>query len=206
MSDTRNAWYIRRGRLSPTLWDVESRTGPEHEDGALVDAGGPGVDAAPLLWSVDSSGRGLLRVTLEPGVAPSAPDCWFVLVAEPRATPAAVNLVAYADDRFPAGTVVSNFTFASAGVPNDEQVAAVRWYPGTGVVHQIYVASAWRRHQLGTALLYTASAVHQAHGWTRHLRSDGRRTDIGQRFTAGLRHPGRIAPHTEVMPPMDPTT
>jgi GNAT superfamily N-acetyltransferase len=205
MPDTRNAWYLRRGRLTPTLWAVESRAGQEHDDGALVDPGTPGVDGAPLLWRVEESDRGILRVALEPWVAPSAPACWFVLVPEPRASPPAVNLVAYADDRFPAGTVISNATFASARVPNDEQVAAVRWYPGTGLVHQIYVAPASRRNQVGTALLYTASAVHQAHGWQGHLHSDGRRTDIGQRFTAGLRHPGRIAPHTEVMPSMDPT-
>jgi GNAT superfamily N-acetyltransferase len=99
--------------------------------------------------------------------------------------------------------VISNMTFASVGAAADPQAGAVRWYPSSGVVHQVYVSEEWRRHRLGTALLYTADAFHHANGWPGALRSDGRRTDIGERFVAGLRHPHRIRPRDTVMPPMD---
>jgi hypothetical protein len=72
-------------------------------------------------------------------------------------------------------------------------------------VHQVYVGEAWRRRQVGTLLIYAASAFHQANGWPDRLHSDGRRTDLGQQFVAGLRHPDRIQPLSDRMPPMDPS-
>jgi hypothetical protein len=56
---------------------------------------------------------------------------------------------------------------------------------------------------LGTVLIYAAEALHQAQGWPGHLHGDGRRTDLGSRFAAGVRHPQRVAPLTDLMPDMD---
>lgn len=63
----------------------------------------------------------------------------------------------------------------------------------------------WRRRHVATALIYAASGYHQLHGWPGRLRSDGRRTTMGDGLVAGLRHPGRIAPLATRMPPMDLT-
>jgi hypothetical protein len=54
------------------------------------------------------------------------------------------------------------------------------------------------------ALLYTASAFHQAQGWPGKLHGDGRRTALGQALLGGIRHAHRASPLTETMPPMDP--
>jgi GNAT superfamily N-acetyltransferase len=115
-----------------------------------------------------------------------------------------VNLVAFASDARPAGTVVNNYQFATMGVRSEEQAASVRWYPRDGLVHQIYVAPQWRRLLVGTKLLYAAGALHQSLGWTGKLHSDGRRTPAGDALTANLPHPIRIAALTETMPSMDP--
>ena len=56
---------------------------------------------------------------------------------------------------------------------------------------------------LGTVMIYSASAFHQAHGWAGVLHGDGRRTYVGDKFVAGLRHPQRYAPLVETQPPMD---
>lgn len=201
MTET-NAWYVRQGRLSPDLLEVSCFRSDRHDDGVVVPDAGD-TAGLPLLWRTSSSDVGLLTVSLAPDAAPGSPDLWFVWVDEPKASTPATNLVAFATDRFAPGTVVSNHTFASLGVPNEQQAAAVRWYPASGVVHQIYVAERWRRLHVGTALIYTASALHQAKAWPGRLHSDGRRTDIGERFTAGLRHPRRIAARDADMPPMD---
>jgi GNAT superfamily N-acetyltransferase len=145
-----------------------------------------------------------MRVEVADIVAPEAPPLWFVLVDEPRVTPPATNLVAFASAERPAGTVVNQYQFASMGVQSDEQSAAVRWYPRDGLVHQIYVAPQWRRHQVGTLVLYSAGAVHQSMGWNGRLHSDGRRTPAGDALTSNILHPVRIAPLSETMPDMDP--
>jgi hypothetical protein len=201
-------WYRRGESFGAGLSQVTSHLNDLHADGEVVDA-----EAEPAtnnqIWRAEPSPAGLLQVSITPSATPGAPPVWFVFVPEPQATPSAVNLVAYSTDALrpesamPAGTVVSTNRFPTLGVPNDTQVAAIRWYPANGLIHQVYVNPSARRQSLGTVMIYTASAVHQAHGWTGSLHGDGRRTEIGEQFVAGLRHPQRIAPLSEVQPPMD---
>ena len=196
------AWYRRLGRLDSGLWIVEAIEGDRHPDGTVApdDKTADSAVDGPVLWRTEPSEFGLLRIVFN--AVPGLPPLWFTFVDEPKAGPAAANLVAFATPTFPAGTVVSGYAFASAGVPNDEQGGAVRWYRD-GRIHQIFVSPDHRRQNVGTALLYAASAWHQANGWSGKLHADGRRTELGQRFAAGVRHPSRLQPLNETMPPMD---
>lgn len=163
------------------------------------------------MWRVSSSASGLIHIAIDPAFIPEAPDVWFVYVPEPQASPAAANLVAYSVDALradlgvPAGTVVGANRFPLLGVPNDAQLAAIRWYPRDGLIHQVFVRPDHRRRSLGTVMIYAASAFHQAHAWPGRLHGDGRRTELGDKFVAGLRHPQRYAPLTDLQPPMDPS-
>jgi len=198
------AWYRRLGRLDSGLWLAEAIESDQHPDGTVVPEEATTESAAngPVLWRTEPSESGLLSLRLLPEADGELPPLWFTFVDEPKAAPAAANLVAFATPAFPAGTVISGYSFASSGVRNDEQAGAVRWYRD-GRIHQIFVAPEHRRQNVGTALLYAASAWHQANGWPGKLHADGRRTELGQRFAAGVRHPSRSQPLTETMPPMD---
>ena len=196
-----SAWYRRGARDDSGLWAVTAYESDDHADGEVVDDDpDPGI---PWLWRTHVPERGILAVELAPGLQEQAPPLWYVNVDEPTATPPATNLVAFATEHYAPGTIVSRYAFAGAGVHNDLQAGAVRWYRD-GIVHQIFVAPAWRRRFVASTLLYAASAFHQSNGWPGHLRSDGRRTDLGDRFAAGSRHPQRFAPLEKTMPPMDP--
>jgi GNAT superfamily N-acetyltransferase len=199
-SPPKNIVYTRSKRMSSGAIATTARMTEEAADGAFIEAPDPGW---PTLWETFETDRGVLRIEVADIVAPEAPALWFVLIDEPRATPPATNLVAFASDARPAGTVVNNYQFATMGVHSDEQAAAVRWYPHDGLVHQVYVAPPWRRHQVGTLVLYSAGAVHQSMGWAGRLHSDGRRTTAGDALTANILHPVRIAPLSETMPDMD---
>jgi GNAT superfamily N-acetyltransferase len=190
-------WYVRRATLPSGLHLVSAHRGDEFPDGSTMH------DGHPALWSTEPSENGLLRVIVAQASVPDAPSTWFVNVDEPRAMPPAANLVAYATDDFPAGTVVNKFQFGSLGLPSEEQAGAVRWFRD-GLVHQVFVAPKWRRKQLGTLLIYAASAFHQANGWQGKLHGDGRYTDLGNRFLENVPHAARIPQLTEPMPPMDP--
>jgi GNAT superfamily N-acetyltransferase len=115
-----------------------------------------------------------------------------------------VTIVAFCTGQLPDGTIIDNATYARLPVANSDQSAAIRWWADTAVVDEIYVQPAFRRTHLGTKLIYTASGFHQRHRWPDRLHSDGRRTSLGQRFVAGLRHPDRIASWTDVAADMDP--
>jgi len=193
--------YARLHKVSPGVWEITARV-TELADGAIADADD---EAAPLAFSTHASDRGILRIALADWATPLAPPLWFVLVDEKRSTPRAVNLVAFAGDNFAPGTVITHYQFATLGIRNETQAGAVRWYPDGGLVHQIFVAPQWRRHQVATHLLYAAEALHQSHAWPGKLNGDGRRTDLGEQLISGLAsYPSRFLPLAETMPPMDP--
>lgn len=194
-------WYQRHGCEPSGLWQVTAWLGDAHPDGTVVD-GGTTPAGHTLGWSTRHSDVGLLQVDVSAQLAPGAPPLWFVNIDEPGARPAATNLVAFGTDDRPAGTVVDRYAFATMGVRNDQQAGAVRWYRN-GLVHQVFVAPAWRRRLVGTAILVTADAWHQANGWPGHLHGDGRRTALGEQFLATLRHPQRFVALDQTMPPMD---
>jgi ribosomal protein S18 acetylase RimI-like enzyme len=202
-----STWYVRERRDDSELLAVRAYTSDAHPDGSVIDASSADVgDIAASLKAFEIGAgpeRSIARLTLEPWIAPGAPEVWFCCVDEPRAPRSAANLVAFANDRLPAGTIVSSMQFPTLGVSSAEQAGAIRWYHDGATIHQIYVAENYRRMHLGTVLIYGAEALHQANGWPGFLRGDGRRTDLGSRFAAGLRHPQRVAPLTEIMPGMD---
>lgn len=203
--DPANAWHVHLRRLDSGIHEATAYLGPEHDDGELAEADPAELDGRPFLWRTVEADRALIRIEVAESALRGAAPLWFVHVDEPKASPAATNLVAFPTDHLPAGTVVDRYRFATMGVHNDQQAGAVRWYPGTGAVHQIFVAEPWRRKGTATRLLYTASAFHHANGWPGRLHGDGRRTELGERLVASLHHPHRVAPLTEQMPPMDPS-
>jgi len=211
---TGTLWYRKGQPIGEGVFEVSSHFNALHPDGTVVEAANePSV--ANEVWRASSSQMGLLSISIDAKAIPEAPPVWFVFVPEPAAKPAAVNLVAYVAHGHPgapvtksatpaAGIIISANRFPVLGVPNDSQVAAIRWYPHDGLIHQVFVRQDARRMSLGTVMIYAASAFHQANSWPGRLHGDGRRTDLGDKFVAGLRHPQRYAPLTEVQPPMDP--
>jgi GNAT superfamily N-acetyltransferase len=135
-----------------------------------------------------------------------APLLWYVEVPEPAARPAATTLVAFSDVRLPEGTVVDAERARRAGVDGSRQVAALRWWPGTGLVHQVYVAAEHRRRGVGNKLVRAAFGIQAARGLP-PLHGDGRRTELGEAWRNVL-PPAvamRMAPLSELMPPMTPS-
>ncbi|SDP69591.1 Acetyltransferase (GNAT) family protein [Klenkia soli] len=164
-------------------------------------------DRRPPGWTLsvlhDEDGGRVHRVLVN---QPEAPLLWFVEVAEPAADPPASTLLAFSDDRFEHGTVLTELAAREAGVLGEQQVAAVRWWTGTGLVHQLYVAPAHRRRGVGTALVTAAFGVQAAYGRDAMLHGDGRRTADGEAWRAGLtpRQQHWFAPWTQELPPMTP--
>jgi GNAT superfamily N-acetyltransferase len=144
-------------------------------------------------------------VALEVGArgAPKAPDLWFAEVAETTGRPPAVSLMAFGGHGVPAGRLVDPPGLADLPVVSSDQLGAVRWYPATGEVDQIYVQPQQRRRSLGGALIGAAAALSYARDWPR-LWSDGQRTALGEQFRNGSPWRARTADLTHLAPPMTP--
>lgn len=188
------------GVLPSGLRRVTLRLDDSYPDGAVVP---DPPDDAPVLLRTKSSMRGMMQIEFGDFVTPQAPPTWFVHVDEPDSSPRATNLVAFAGNRLPAGTVIDNDEFATMGIRSQGQVGAIRWYPRGGLVHQVFVDPPWRRRQVAMHIIYAAEALHRARRWPGWIHGDGRRTELGQQLMKGIRHPQRIAPLSQQMPSMD---
>jgi GNAT superfamily N-acetyltransferase len=136
-------------------------------------------------------------------VAPGAPPLWFVELRQPAAQPPTVELLAFTGHGQPAGTLLDEAAASNLAITNDDQLAAVRWWPATGEVDQFYVQPDWRRRGIGTAILAAGGVLSAARDWPRFW-GDGQRTALGEKFRDGGRWPHRMADLTNLAPPMTP--
>jgi Acetyltransferase (GNAT) family. len=133
----------------------------------------------------------------------TVPPLWFGELRESAAQPPAVNLITFTGHGVLPGALHDDAALRDLPVASGDQLGAVRWYPATGELDQIYVQPDRRRRGLATALIAAAATLSYARDWPR-LWSDGQRTELGER----LRNSGpwwhRAADLTHVAPPMTP--
>jgi GNAT superfamily N-acetyltransferase len=131
-----------------------------------------------VIAQVDPGGR-ITNVAVAAELAGTAPALWYVEAPETAANPPAMVLVAYATEDLPDGAVVDNPTFTAMPVRSADQVAAIRWWPANGQIHQIYVDPAHRRRGIGRKLFAVAGGYVAARGWSR-IWVSGERTELGE--------------------------
>ena len=195
--------HIREGALPGNRWSVRCVLTDAHPDGCLLDDPVDTGDAF-VLWrvGVDDQGRGVIRMNR--AALGGSPPLWYVMLPEPEARRPAISLVGFATDHLPTGTIITDPMFFTIPIENDEQVGAIHWWYEDGVVDEVYVDPKWRRRGIATDLIYAVGAWQALHGHPVNIRSDGRRTELGQHFEAGSQFPDRFEPITEISPPMDP--
>lgn len=137
-------------------------------------------------------------------VAPRAPDLWFAEVPDGESTPRALVLVAFTGLGVEPGTVLDVAAQRQVeGLASSDQLGAIRWYPDTGEIDQVYVAPDWRRRSIAAALMGACAtynlAVGQPMGW-----ADGQRTALGEKWRNGFAWGHRAADLTNLAPPMTP--
>lgn len=176
-------WWGRRPAASPPgAHEVLVVPGDEHADGTLVDLEGEPPRPPIITAQIDSGGR-VTSIVVSSAFAGSAPPLWYVEVPETAAKPPAMVLVAYATGDLADGTVVDNATFTTMPIRSDAQVAAIRWWPSNGQIHQLYVGPDHRRKGIGRKLGAAAGGYVAARGWPRMWVS-GERTDLGEAMLA----------------------
>lgn len=198
----RQYWYGRTGTGSTV--GLTAFTTPEFPDGTVVDTStlpAGTLDDAEELWRAQHDPALGRLVWVDPM---SGPPMWYVWLPQAGTDPPLLALVAFATGDLPAGTVVDDDTFAGLGRDNDEQVGAIRWWPDTGQIFELYVQPAMRRKGVSKALLYAASAQQIALGNGKRVWAGGERTDLGEALATALQLGHRIAPRTSVVAPMTP--
>ncbi|MEH3033998.1 MAG: GNAT family N-acetyltransferase [Aeromicrobium erythreum] len=203
-----HVWRCRALRADGSTAWFASVVGDTHPDGTVLELPEPEAAARlageQVLASVELDGAGLaVRLDLLPALLERTGPLWFVHVPEPDADPAATNLVAFTGGKVPAGSVLQGSIPADAGARSADQLGAIRWWPGTGEVDQVYVAPARRRSGLSTALMAAAGTLATA-GGSVPLWGDGQRTALGERMKQASPWSHRFAELEHLAPPMTP--
>jgi len=144
-----------------------------------------------------------IGVEIAPSLAPDAPPLWFAEIRESTGRPPAANLVAFTGHGIAQGRLLDEAALREVDVSSDDQVAAVRWYPATGEVDQVYVQPQWRRRGIAQVLLHAAATIAVARGWKRFW-GDGQRTAMGEQMRNASYWRHRGADLTVLAPPMTP--
>lgn len=186
------------------LFRVESTRYPDEARLAMTagQARAEGGADITCVASYDDHGR-VVTVEASATLFPMAPPLWFAEFRESNAQPPAVSIVAFSGHGQPTGRVFDQTDLDNLPIANSDQVGALRWYPATGEIDQIYVAPLLRRRQIGSALLISAATLSVARDWPR-LWSDGQRTVLGEQFRNARAWRNRAADLTHVAPPMTP--
>jgi GNAT superfamily N-acetyltransferase len=159
-------------------------------------------DDAACVASFDPGGE-VAGLRLGPRSAPPGLAVWFAEYRETNSAPPAVSLMAFTGHGLAGGSLIGRPELAELPIGKSDQLGAVRWYPATGEVDQIYVHPDFRRRRLGSGLVAAAAALSYARGWPR-LWSDGQRTELGERFRNASPWRQRTAQLTHVVRPMTP--
>ena len=171
--------------------------------GTVVDLPGerrpPGWQVAVVSGSDDGA-----AVAVEVAL-PGSPLLWYVELPEPEGALPATTLVAFSDARYADGRLLSPDEAGAAGITADAQVGALRWWPGSGLVHQVYVGPGHRRRGVAHKLARAAFGLQAARGLPA-LHGDGRRTDLGERWRQAMPEAVavRMAGWSQRLPAMDP--
>lgn len=187
------SWYaVVDGGLHPDGERVEL---PDDEATRIV-----GERAVCTAHFTDGSVDALLHVG---GVSPDAPPLWFADLPEAGGTPPGANLVAFSGHGIEPGRLLDRAELRSVGISSADQLAALRWYPQTGEIDQVYVQPARRREGIASVLLVAGGTLNRARGLPRFW-SDGQRTALGDRLRNTPRFERFGADLTHLAPPMTP--
>ena len=178
----------------------------QYADGARVQLAGSSARSAiaDRGWCVVTYAEDrIVAVSPTALAAPKAPPLWFAELRESGARPPAVNLLAFTGHGRAAGVLLDAGQLTNVDVTTVDQLGALRWYPATGEVDQLYVQPDWRRRSIAGALIAAAGGLTLARDWPR-LWTDGQRTAMGEalRNSSTWRH--RAEPLTHLAPPMTP--
>ena len=199
-------WRCRAiGPDGQPLWVAAVWSG-EHSDGELIDLPEPEAtetvgDDVYCLAGFDTEGE-VTSVVATNLAAPKAPPLWFADLPEPKAPPSH-SLVAFSGHGVEAGSLVGRAALSDVPVTSADQIGAVRWYPATGELDQVYVQPSWRRRSIATALMTVAGMLNVTRGGPR-LWTDGQRTAMGDRLRNASPLASWAADLTHLAPPMTP--
>jgi GNAT superfamily N-acetyltransferase len=199
-------WYARHHVPGQPGSVVVGVAGGEFPEGSVVDLPTPARRPAGWVTEAHVAGPGALphRVLVSDLVAPAAPLLWYFAVPAPD-VPAGIDLVAFSTTDQAEGDVLDAPAFDALGLAWGNQVGAIRWDAGTGLISQVYVAPTVRRRGVGTKLVAAAAGLTHGRNWP-ELHADGRRTDLGEAWVSGVRAAAwlEVAPRTGTAPPMTP--
>ena len=129
----------------------------------------------PTGWLVDVRYRAadarIVRLEVSPGVARPGLPLWFAEIAHATSDVPSASLVAFADDTFPPGTLVTPSEVIASGLTMADNVGELRWWTRSGLVEALAVAHDLHGRGIDRVLAGLAGGIAMLRNWPRLVRS-----------------------------------
>ena len=201
MTDYPTLWFWRSGPLKDGWYAVESYPTDEHPKPSTIESDVRPTDAEEFS-SVSLSGDHL-KVWVDHGHLPKAPDLWYLLIHYNESFGGVSALMAFADGRFPDGTVLDADQFRATGKSAADQIGAIKWRRSDATIEQIYVSADYRRQGISIKMINVADALVVSRGTNGYLNGGGHLTDDGAALASRWKHSVRLNERVGSYSPMD---
>lgn len=199
-----HCWALDENGAATWFAVVESDRFPAREEVSLpqAEAAEMVAGATRAVASLDRDGE-VVSVSVHGHAASRIPGVWYYEVPDPDAEPPAINVIAFDGHGVPPGSLLRGDDLGDPEVTGADQLGAVRWSPGTGLVDQVYVQPAARRQRLASALVAVVAALAGARqgSWP---TGDSHRTDLGETWRNAQSWAAVAPERTHRPPPMTP--
>lgn len=86
-------------------------------------------------------------------------DLWYVFIDARESTPPMRSIVAFANNQFPNGTVLSFEEAVDLGINISDSCGFIRWFKSDSRIQQVSVKEEYRRKRISTKLFGTADLI-----------------------------------------------
>lgn len=201
MSDYPTLWFWRSDPIREG-WDaVESFSTDEYPKPSTIESEIRPTGSEPFS-SVNGSGEYLVA-QVDHGHLPKAPNLWYLLLNYNEASGGVSALMAFADQRFPEGTILDADQFRSCGKSAADQIAAIKWRRADATIEQIYVSEPFRRRGVAIKLINVADVLVVSSRTNAYLNGGGHLTDDGAALASRWTHSVRLTERVGYYSPMD---
>jgi len=181
-------WFWRGLRLTETWHDVARFTSDAHPHPSLLET--PVRPDDPTLVTETVENNGLFRVISH--VLPEAPEMYYVFAKISHGLVPKSAISAFADGKFPEGTVLSYEQAKDAGVDGLSKVGSLSWVSPTGVMQQVTVDENWRRRKISTRLIEVVDTLIVASGADMFLTGGEVTTGDGEKLREAWVNSSRV--------------
>lgn len=198
MTKFKTVWFWDSGRSATESQNyIMSFFDDSHEKPSIVrNEKSPHHSYCHSFNSIDDAGRCVVHLVSDDFIGSA--DIWYVYIDAVESVPPSRMVMAFADGKYPNGTVLTFRDAVDESVNPQDHVGFIRWFVGDSRIQQIFVSEDHRRKRISTKLFSVADLLIVADkNWNSIFLNGGDiTTDDGELLRSAWSKSTRVTPRT----------